>query len=216
MSESTPSLLSKARLEGLSDATFAIVFTLLVIEIRVPEHLADMSSKGLWHAVEELAPLFAGYGVTVLVLTMFWISHNYFYNTMLKNLNREIIILNMLYLALVSLIPFSAHLLGRYGELPLAVVIYGVNVLAIGLVVLIIFEYTLRSHNFDTSHVPSRIIKQARIRQYLPPGFTILGMVAAYGGFLTLALCLYVFPVIYNVIPGLLNKTERLLGLNFD
>lgn len=208
--------MNKSRLEGLSDATFAIVFTLLVIEIRVPEHLADMTSSGLWHALTELAPLFEGYVVSFLVLTMFWISHNFFYGMLVKNINRTLAGLNLVYLALVALIPFSAHLLGRYGELELAVALYGANVLAIGLLVGVIFEYALRAKEIDTAHNTSRLIKQARIRMFLTPTCTVLGIVSALWVSLPLALGLYIFPVIFNIIPGTLDKLERVFGIHLS
>lgn len=208
--------MNKARLEGLSDATFAIVFTLLVIEIRVPEHLSTFTSGDLWHALVELAPLFEGYIVSFLVLTMFWISHNFFYGMLIKNINRTLAALNMLYLALVALIPFSAHLLGRYSELQLAVSLYGLNVFAIGILVALIFEYALRAKEIDTDHNSSRLIKQARIRIVLTPFFTLLGIASALSGFLALALILYIFPVIFNIIPGTLDKVEKLFRIRFE
>lgn len=208
--------MNKSRLEALSDATFAIVFTLLVIEIRVPEHLADMSSAGLWHALQELSPLFAGYVITGLVLTMLWTTHSFFYGFVVKNINRQLAGLNMLYLGLVSLIPFSAHMLGRYGEVKLAVALYGLHVLVIGLVIMAIFEYAMRSNEIDTSHNESRLLKQARVRMYLTPSCTALGIVAALLGWFPLALTLYIFPVLFNVIPGLLNKAERMFGFRLS
>ncbi len=205
--------MNKARLEGLSDATFAIIFTLLVIEIRVPEELHHRTTQDLVHALSDLVPLFVGYAITFAVLAMFWISHNALYGMFVKNINRLMIGINLLFLALAALLPFSAHLLGRYSDIPLAVQIYGLNVLAIGLVSFLALTYALKSKEIDTEHVTPRMLAQARIRTLLTPLCTILG-IAVVTFSVPLAIVLYTFPIVFNVIPGLLDRAEKALGLN--
>ncbi len=203
--------MNKARLEGLSDASFAIIFTLLVIEIRVPEHILDMSSLGLWKELHHLAPLFIGYIVSFLVIAMFWISHSFFYSSFVKTVDRPLVGLNLLYLMFLAIIPFSSHLLGRYPDVPLAMLWYGINVLAIGVMAILTFKYALYSHEIDTAHNSPRLIAQAQVRQYLTVGSTVVGILCIpVSQWLTLFF--YAFPVVFNVIPGFLNKMERMFG----
>jgi uncharacterized membrane protein len=202
------------RLAALSDGAFAIIFTLLVIEIRVPEHLPDATSAGLWHALVELGPLFLGYLVSFIVVAMFWISHSFFFSIFIQKVNRQMIGLNFLYLLFLALIPFSSHLLGRYAHIPLAELVYGLNVLAIGLMAVIMFHYALFSHEIDTSHNSPRLIAQGRIRQYLTVCSTLIGILCIPLS-LWFTLFFYAFPVLFNVIPGLLDKAERIFGLSF-
>jgi uncharacterized membrane protein len=206
----------KSRLEALSDGIFAIVFTLLVIEIKVPENLVDRSAKELWHVLAELAPLFFGFGVSFVVLAMHWMSHSFLYSMFTKNTSREMMYLNLVFLALISLVPFSAHLIGRYLDVDLAVIIYGIHIFFISVMSNIIFFYALNSKEIDTSHNSTRLIKQARIRQLLTLGFVTLGVIAAYFSFTTLAFGLYMFPVLFNVIPGSLNFVEKTFGLKIE
>ena len=98
--------MNKTRLENLSDGVFAIVFTILVLEIRIPEELVHPTPVELWRTLVELTPVFIGYFVTFTVLTLFWISHSVFYSEIVKVANRQLVLLNMLYLAFVSLLPF--------------------------------------------------------------------------------------------------------------
>lgn len=203
--------MNKARLEALSDGAFAIIFTLLVIEIRVPEHIEQMTNAGLWHALTELAPLFLGYVVSFLVIAMFWISHSFFFSVFVKNIDRKLVGLNLLYLMFLALVPFSSHLLGRYADLQLAVFVYGLNVLAIGLMAIALFRYALVSEEIDTAHNSPRLIAQARIRQNTTIGCTILGMMFIPVS-ISATLFFYAFPVVFNVIPGFLNRLERMFG----
>lgn len=206
--------MNKNRLEALSDGVFAIVMTLLVIEIVVPElHFA--SDRELWEALSHLGPLFVGYFVSFAVLAMFWIAHNFFYGAFTKNVNRVLVLLNILYLSFVALIPFSAHLLGEYSTSRLAIFLYGLNVFIIGILAWIVLRYALNSKEIDTDHLSRRLFVQAQIRSALTPACTVLGMLAVWIN-IPLALFLYTFPIAFNIIPGLLDRLERLLGLNFD
>lgn len=204
-------MLNKVRLESLSDGLFAIVFTLLVIEIRVPEVIGHATNLDLWHELIDLSPLFIGYGVSFLVLAMFWLSHNFFFHYFVKEINRELLLLNLLYLGFVSLVPFSAHLIGRYPGLSLAVAIYGANVLLLGVMNIIIRNYAMSTHEIDTSHVSKRILSQANVRMKLTVFCTVLGMVFAFV-WIPFALFMYAFPILFNIIPGTLNKLEKMFG----
>jgi uncharacterized membrane protein len=206
--------MNKTRLEALSDGVFAIVLTLLVIEIRVPEHLDSVSSETLWHALTELTPLFIGYGVTVVVLSMFWISHNFFYNILIRNINRQLALINLVFLALISLIPFSAHLLSRYTDEPLATAVYGINLLLASLCSIAAFEYAVSSHEIDTDHNSKRLVNQARIRQRIIPLFALCGIIAGYFISVPLALLLFMAPVLFNIIPGTLDILEHSFGIS--
>jgi uncharacterized membrane protein len=206
--------MNKSRLEFLSDGVFAIVMTLLVIEIHVPELTAPGDAE-LAAALAHLSPLFMSYFVSFVVLAMFWISHNFFYGAFTKTINRQLTLLNFLYLSFVALIPFSAHLLGSYPDSPLAVFVYGANVLCIGSVSTLVLWYAIHSNEIDTSHITRRVLIQAQIRSYLTPCLTLAGM-ACIPFSIPLALFFYAFPIVFNTIPGLLNWVEQQFGFNFD
>lgn len=206
--------MNKTRLEFLSDGIFAIVMTLLVIEIVVPE-LHQPTDADLWAALVHLQPLFLSYFVSFTVLAMFWISHNFFYGAFTKVINRHLTLLNFLYLSFVALIPFSSHFLGSYPASKLAVLVYGVNVLVIGLFSCAVLWYAIFSKEIDTEHITRRILIQAQIRAYLTPLSTLVG-IAFLPVSLPLSLFFYAFPIVFNIVPGLLNRVERRLGLNFD
>jgi uncharacterized membrane protein len=61
-----------------SDAVFAIVITLLVIEIRVPENNLKglMPSGELLHRLWDLVPHFLGFIMSFLVVSIFWQTHH--------------------------------------------------------------------------------------------------------------------------------------------
>lgn len=202
--------MNKNRLEALSDGVFSIVMTILIFDVKIPT-LAVVDDAHFTAALVPLAPLLASYFVSFTVLAMFWVSHNYFYGSFTLIINRQLVLLNMLYLSLIALIPFSARLVGEYASLKGTVIIYGINVLLIGIVASTVLHYAIRSDEIDISHVSSRLLKQARIRSLLTPVFTFFGIVAAAMNGLPLALFLFAFPIVFNMVPGTLDFTERLL-----
>jgi uncharacterized membrane protein len=207
-------MLQKTRLEGLSDATFAIVFTLLVIEIHVPE-LHHPTTIELLHGFVDLWPLFVGYFVSFTVLAMFWMSHNFLYSVFTKNINRQLAYLNLAFLGLIALVPFFGHLLGRYWEHPIAVFLYGGHILLIGALQALIFSYAHRSEEIDTSHVPQRLLKQATLRTSITLVSTLIGMVFAFVS-IPAALFFFAFPICFNIIPGTLDALERAFGFRLE
>lgn len=204
-------MLNKSRLENLSDGLYAIVLTLLVFDIKLPATLVLSDSAALWSELHTLLPVFLGFVVSFFVLMMFWISHNFFYHYFAKTINRQLVLLNLIYLGCISLIPFSAHLLGQYHRIPLAVAMYGLNVLVIGILNIIIFRYALNSHEIETEDIPTRLMHQAQVRSYITPVCSVIGMGLAFVS-TEAAIFFYAFPVVFNVIPGTLDAMESTLG----
>lgn len=199
--------MDKSRLEMLTDGVFAIVMTLLVLELKVPEGPAS-EGAGLWHALVELQPVFRSYAITFVVLTMFWTMHHAMFHFVVRRVDRVMIQMSLLYLGLLSLLPFSAHLLGAHPEADVAVTIYGVNVLAIGLVSLASFRHAVATPGLHPDDLDPDLLRRATVRQWIVPMSAVLGILAAQA-WVPLALGLYAFPVIFNLVPGLLGGMER-------
>ncbi|MGB6546154.1 MAG: TMEM175 family protein [Candidatus Acidiferrales bacterium] len=117
--------LTKGRVETLTDGVFAIAMTLMVFDIHVPE-LAGAAVAELPRRLFALWPDFFIYGVTFAMLGIFWIAHhNHFY--FLRRIDRNSIWINITFLFSITLLPFSAALLGDYPGQRAAVIWYGLN-----------------------------------------------------------------------------------------
>lgn len=208
--------MDKTRLENLSDGVFAIVLTLLIIEIKVPEFHHDVvSNLDLWLALWKITPLFLSYYLSFVVLAMFWLSHHSLYGLIVKSVNRVMILLNFFYLCMIAFIPFSSHLIGSFPKNELAFIIYGLNVLAIGGASLALLWYAIYSNEIDTSHITRRLFKQAMFRLTLTPLFTLIGIVAVFQS-ITWAVFFFAFPIFFNIIPGALTYLEKRLNFSLE
>jgi uncharacterized membrane protein len=119
-----------SRIVAFSDGVFSIAITLLVLELKLPEHLADGE---LWHALGEQREQFLAYAISFAVIARFWLVHHSFFSEV-KAFDGRLIVLNMLYLGFLVLIPFSSQVLGEYGGTLPAVVVYSANLTAVVLV----------------------------------------------------------------------------------
>ena len=67
---------NKARIEALSDGIFAIVMTLLVLELKVPDLPRKVATAELWHAVREHGPIFFSFFLTFMLASQYWFWHH--------------------------------------------------------------------------------------------------------------------------------------------
>ncbi|MGD9923900.1 MAG: TMEM175 family protein [Pseudorhodoplanes sp.] len=117
---------SKTRLDALADAMFGVAMTLLVIDIRLPEAFDPKSGTELLHAVAELQSKFVVYIVTFFVVGLRWMG-----NSKLaageERVTEPFARWTLLHLFLITCLPFSTMLIGRYDDLAPAVWIYAAN-----------------------------------------------------------------------------------------
>ena len=202
-------LLTKHRVETLSDSVFAIVMTILVLDIKVPVFYSPLTDTQLQQSLQKLWLVFGGYVVSFLVLSMFWMSHHVLFHAFSKNVNRQIVSINTLFLLFVAFIPFSTHLLGVYHEHRTAIFIYGTNVVIIGLMLVSMFIYALNSREIKNGRLSEETVRKVKTRIMLPPVFAVLAMLASPYS-IPASLFLFAFPIVFNIIPGSLTAIERM------
>jgi len=124
---------SLERLTALSDGLFAVAMTLLVLDVRVPASQAGvvLSDHGLWNALVRQGPNFAAYLLSFSMLGTFWLAQHGLLG-ILGRCDRTLTWINLGFLFVVSLLPFSAALLAHYVHLRLAVGVYWLNILLLG------------------------------------------------------------------------------------
>ena len=114
------------RIEFFSDAVFAIVVTLMMLEVRVPDGLAFGGESAELRA---FATLLATYALSFFVTMILWASHHYLIFTIPKP-DRTAIWLNTLILFCVTLIPVTAQFFGFHPTSPRAAAAYGLVLMA--------------------------------------------------------------------------------------
>jgi uncharacterized membrane protein len=143
-------LWSKHRVEALTDGIFAVAMTLLVIELKVPDPHTIHSQDELAQALADLAPKALSWLISFFVLATFWIAHHRLFHYV-RYVDRRLLWRNLYQLAFVSLMPFSAALLGEFPATTIAEVAYNGNMAILGLLGLWKLLY-VRHHPELASH----------------------------------------------------------------
>ncbi|OGX27420.1 MAG: hypothetical protein A2787_00950 [Omnitrophica WOR_2 bacterium RIFCSPHIGHO2_01_FULL_48_9] len=174
------------RLEAFSDGVFAIVITLLVLELRVPE-VHDPAE--LVPGLKALLPKFVSFVVSFLYVTIYWINHHQLFH-LIKRSNRGLFWLNSLFLMCLTFIPFPTALIGSYPQETAAVVFYGLAMLATAISFVLMKVYIV----YETS--------LGEVKQPGPPVFYLAAGPFLYLAAVLLALVNTAFAiVIYLMIP---------------
>ncbi|MFJ3880592.1 TMEM175 family protein [Streptomyces sp. NPDC090077] len=97
------------RVEAFSDGVFAIVITILVLELKVPEE----QGSELWHGLWQQWPHYAAYIVSFLIIGVMWVNHHTIFSH-LKRVDRPLLFLNLLVLMVVSVIPYTTNVLAEH------------------------------------------------------------------------------------------------------
>ena len=135
---------SVERIGALSDGLFAIAMTLIVLEIRVPPLDAHATDGQLAAALGDLAPRFVTYLLSFLTLGIFWNGQQTQLSYVQRG-NRDLAWLELLFLAIIALFPFTTSLLADHIDLRLALALYWLNIFLAGAALYAIWEYVERT-----------------------------------------------------------------------
>jgi uncharacterized membrane protein len=184
-----------ARLLALSDGVFAIVITLLVLEIRVPDLARGQT---LNDALREVRPSFIGFLISFLVIAIAWTGHRDLF-ALIRRTDRNLVWLNVLYLLPVCVLPFGAALISRYGRERVALRMYGFLLLLIALTRLSVWLYaTNRPHLlFDPINRRTRTVGVLIVA--VPAAPYALAIVIAHGAPVASLVIYAAVPVLYFI-----------------
>jgi uncharacterized membrane protein len=113
---------SPDRLLTFTDGVFAIIITILVLDLEVPD---IGSGQSLRESLVEMRPTFIAFVISFLLVGMYWVWHRSAFSQV-RYVDHNAIWLNLVFLLPVSMIPFAASTLGEHSSEPTALYLYGV------------------------------------------------------------------------------------------
>ena len=126
-------MFSKARLDTLSDGIFGVAMTLLILDVRLPDEFHPKDGAELLQGLLDLWPKVLPYVISFGVLGLRWLS-NIEVRTRAEYVNREYVNWWLLYLVLITCVPLSTIVVGRFAHLAPAIWLYAGHTLLIALV----------------------------------------------------------------------------------
>lgn len=165
------------RLTAFSDAVFAVIVTIMVLELKAPDRAAFSALWSLW-------PTAISYAVSYLFVAIIWINHHHLMR-FVGPPSLGLIWINFVHLFLVSLLPFATAWVART-ELASSPVMLYAGVFVCVDIAYNAFEHRVLAHA-DKTQVTARMRHVARRRSLIVlAGFTtamLIALVAPRVGF---------------------------------
>jgi uncharacterized membrane protein len=122
--------MTKGRIEAFSDGVIAILITIMVLELKIPE-------GGSLEALREISPVFLTYVLSYVFLGIYWSNHHHLFHAV-DRVNGAILWANLHLLFWLSLVPFATGWMGEnhFDGVPTAV--YGAVLLLAGVAYLVL------------------------------------------------------------------------------
>jgi uncharacterized membrane protein len=173
-----PSILRLDRLNALSDGVIAIVLTLLVLGIDVPDN-HNFSTEGLISFLGKVEYQATVYAVSFVLIGSYWIQHNVMFH-FFRNGSRTLTWLNLLFLFELTLLPFTTKLIGTYKHEPLTILVYGVVHIACGSTLGYMWWYANRSETIVWPRVDPLVARSMLGRILAGPVVSLVAIGAAF------------------------------------
>ncbi|SRR5581483_2901347 len=126
------------RLANLSDSIFGVAMTLLILEVHLPGYIA--TERQLWNALVELSPRFLVFFMSFLTLGIFWNAQQVQLSRFARG-DRNLTWIHIAFLATVAVTPFSTALEENFIHLRVALAVFWLNLLLLGLTLYASWRY---------------------------------------------------------------------------
>ncbi len=129
--------MTKGRLEAFSDGVLAIIITIMVLEMKVPEHSPTLAD------LKPVLPSFLSYVLSFVYLGIYWNNHHHMFQVT-HRVTGGILWANLHLLFWLSLVPFTTRWLGENQFAPTPAALYGF-VMLMAAIAYYILQWTILS-----------------------------------------------------------------------
>lgn len=191
----TSAWLKASRVESFSDAVLAIIITILVLQIDVPEK-HDFTRNGLGSFLVEIQHDVVVYLLSFLLIGTYWLMHHVMFHYIAR-VTRVFIALNGVFLFLISLSPFTTKAAGVYRDVRPVEALFGLNYFLSGVVFFLMWRY-LRLHPHLLQHpIDARVRRSMGRRILIAPVLSLVGMAGFLIDFHVGAPVFFAVPLLY-------------------
>jgi len=134
--------MTKGRIEAFSDGVIAIIITIMVLELKVPEgeHL-DMLAP--------LLPIFLSYVLSFANVGIYWNNHHHMFHSV-KHIGGWVLWANLHFLFWLSLMPFATGLMGENHFAAVPVALYAFDLIMCAVSYTLLVWALLAEHGHDS------------------------------------------------------------------
>jgi uncharacterized membrane protein len=190
--------MKQTRLDQLADGIFAIVMTILVFEIRVPELSGTVDNPTLFNSLVNLLPIFISYLLGFSLLFTYWRSHHFIATILAKNIDTKFTNLNAIFFFFIGLVPFSAHLLGNYSYSEVAIIFFALNIILIGISLFRMRQYAIKSTTIENMPFTRIENEHANMHIWFPIVASIIAVMVSFYS-IGIAFLFFTLAILFNL-----------------
>lgn len=189
--------MNKTRLEAFSDGVLAIIITIMVLEIKVPE-------GGDFTALKGLFPVFISYVLSFIYVGIYWNNHHHMMHSVTK-VNGTILWANLHLLFWMSLVPFATGWMGENHFSKATLAVYGFVLLMCGV------SYVILQNIIVKSQGDNSILKKAVGKDLKGKSSAVLYAIAILLTFYAewISGAIYIFVALMWLVPD--QRIEKIL-----
>lgn len=213
--EEVGTLINEDRMINFSDAVFAFAATLLVLKIDLPTLSGNSLNVEVASAIASLWPQYLANIISFLVIGYYWLCHHGIFG-MLSKFNSVVVWMNLVFLILISFIPFPVDLYGEYMHEPMVVVFYSGSLAVVGYMLVAVWMYATHNLRLVPKNLGRRQIEYYTARLFVAPFvFTVaiplvyIHPVIAQASWVFVIIGIFIVNKIYH--PKRLTKFDKLL-----
>jgi len=188
------------RIEALADGIFAVAMTLLVLDVKVPSGESFATGAALLERLLSLEHTFVIYFISFIVLGMFWVGHHAHFHY-IRFVDHTLLWINLLFLFVITAIPFATDLLGDHSELRLPYLVYGSAITAQAGLLILQVGYLRRHPELSRPSLTREVARRIVLRAAAFAAIPLLSIAAVFYN-THLALYLYFLLPVVHFLPG--------------
>ena len=199
------------RLETFSDGVIAIIITIMVLELKLPDLSKDNTTGETITHLRHLLPYFITYAFSFMMIGIFWTNHHYMFH-LLENTDEHLVWQNFVFLFLLSLIPFVTAIVGANPFIAISPAIYGGVMLVTNLCFVVMRHYSLRKslvHKDTDEMLTAKITEvslKARSKAIIGTVVYLISIPLAYVNVYFSYLCFIIPPILFFIPEGIDNE----------
>jgi uncharacterized membrane protein len=199
------------RLEAFSDGVIAIIITIMILELKLPNLNRDSSTADILKYLSHLLPYFVTYAFSFMMIAIFWTNHHHMFH-LLEKTDEHLLWQNFIFLFLLSLIPVATSIVGSNPFIPISPAIYGCIMLLTTFSLTTMRHYSIRKkliHKDEDKEMNRNIVKvtfKSRTRAIAGTLIYLIAIPLAYVHVYLAYACFIIPPILFFVPEGIDNE----------
>ncbi len=195
--------------------------TIMIFDIKISDTLSHMTNKKELKELLVLVPQLISYFFSFTVMGIIWLNHHHLFH-MIQRADEKFLWLNLHLLFWLSLIPFTADLLGEAPLLIYSSAIYGIVLFMASFAFMLLRRYALRhglmniGEEKQLNKTLEKINKRAILKNYFGMAAYLLSIPASFLSIYAAYACFTVWPLLFFIPDGIDDEAlaEKVIETN--